>query len=132
MARKTTGNLGTTRSKKNETSIQPAEVQGSSELSAEVLNEGVKNDFGKEFRIGKPVNTPVPINQNSIHRNSRTEGANQEALGPNLEEEIRHRAYAIYQERRANGGDSGDPRQDWLTAEREIMSRRNSRGLKSA
>jgi hypothetical protein len=43
----------------------------------------------------------------------------------NLEEEIRHRAYELYLERRATSGhEAGDENQDWLIAEREIRSRR--------
>ena len=38
----------------------------------------------------------------------------------NLEEEIRRRAYEIYEER---GGISGDEHGDWLRAEREVLSR---------
>jgi hypothetical protein len=38
----------------------------------------------------------------------------------NLDEEIRHRAYEIYLERR---GTPGDPHQDWLMAEQEIRAR---------
>lgn len=38
----------------------------------------------------------------------------------NLDEEIRHRAYEIYLERR---GTEGDAHQDWLIAEREIRAR---------
>jgi Protein of unknown function (DUF2934) len=38
----------------------------------------------------------------------------------NLEEEIRRRAYEIYQER---GGIPGDENDDWLRAEREILAR---------
>ena len=47
----------------------------------------------------------------------------------NLEEEIRHRAYELYLERRATaGGESGNGNesQDWLIAEREIRSRHGS------
>jgi hypothetical protein len=106
-------------------------MQGGSDVSAEVLNVS-QNGGLKEVRNGKPVNTPVPINQNSINQNSRNEVANQNSASSSLEEEIRHRAYELYLERRANGGDAGDPHQDWLTAEREILSRRNSRDRKSA
>lgn len=38
----------------------------------------------------------------------------------NLEEEIRRRAYEIYVER---GSIPGDESEDWLTAEREVLSR---------
>ena len=130
MARKTTGNGFTDRSKRTETPLQPSEMQSASDTSMEVSNENRKN---KEVRNGKPVNSPVPINQNSINQNTMNQtAANQGPNSANLEEEIRHRAYDLYLERRANGGDAGDQHQDWLTAEREILSRRNSRGRKSA
>jgi len=131
MARKTTGNGFTDRSKRTETPLQPVEMQGTSDISAQVSNEDRKNK--NEVRNGKPVNNPVPINQNSINQNSVNQNAgNQDPTGANLEEEIRQRAYDLYMERRANGGDTGDPHQDWLTAEREILSRRKSRDRKSA
>jgi hypothetical protein len=41
-----------------------------------------------------------------------------------VEEEIRRRAYELYLERRATAGDAdGNENQDWLIAEREILSR---------
>jgi hypothetical protein len=84
MARKTTGNTTTTRSKKAGASIPRATMQVASEVP--------KN--------GKPVNRPV-----------------------DLEEEIRRRAYELYLERRATAGNAmGDENQDWLVAEREILS----------
>jgi hypothetical protein len=44
----------------------------------------------------------------------------------NLEEEIRRRAYELYLERRATAGSvTGNENQDWLVAEREILSRHN-------
>ncbi len=86
MARKTTGNGSTTRSKKTEGSIPPAVV----EVSPEVRKNAMPSNL-------------VPVN---------------------LEEEIRHRAYELYLQRRASGGgESGDENQDWLIAEREIRSR---------
>ena len=42
----------------------------------------------------------------------------------NLEDQIRLRAYEIYQER---GYVSGNEREDWLTAEREVMARSRSK-----
>ena len=41
----------------------------------------------------------------------------------NLEEEIRRRAYELYLQRRATAGANGNQNQDWLIAEREILSR---------
>jgi Protein of unknown function (DUF2934) len=133
MARKTTGNGVTDRSKRTETPLQPVEMRSASDISAEVSNQDRKNEDRQEVRNGKPANNPVPINQNSINQNSMNQSAaNQGPNSANLEEEIRHRAYDLYLERRANGGDAGDPHQDWLTAEREILSRRNSPDRKSA
>jgi hypothetical protein len=123
MARKTTGNDAITRSKRTDTPLQPVGIEGVSKGSAEVSNA-----VPLEIRNGKPVNSPVPINQNSLSQAA----ANQGSISLNLEEEIRHRAYELYLERRANGGDAGSPHHDWLTAEREILSRRNSRERKTA
>jgi hypothetical protein len=111
-------------------------MPGTTDVSAEISNEGPQ-----EIRNAKPVNPvnrPVPINQNSLNQNSISQNslnqaaANQGSISLNLEEEIRHRAYELYLERRANGGDAGSPHHDWLTAEREILSRRNSRERKTA
>ena len=128
MARKTTG-IGTTiRSKRTETPLQPVGIEDASKGSAEGSNE-----VPLEVRNGKPVNSPVPINQNSLNQSSLNQtAASQGFVSPNLEEEIRHRAYELYLERRANGGDAGSQHQDWLAAEREILSRRNSRERKTA
>ncbi len=63
--------------------------------------------FARMFpEIGTPANY-VPVNLASA----------------NIEEQIRHRAYELYLQRRATaGGESGDQNQDWLIAEREIRS----------
>lgn len=136
MARKTTGNGVTARSKKSETPLQTVGMPGTTDVSAEISNEGPQ-----EIRNAKPVNpinSPVPINQNSLNQNSLNQNslnqaaANQGSSNANLEEEIRHRAYELYLERRAKGGDAGSSHQDWLTAEREILSRRNTRERKTA
>jgi hypothetical protein len=154
MARKATGNGAPTRSKKTATPLQPVEAQGATDLSVEIsevpnetqINETTPRET-REVRNGKPLN-PVPINQRSLNQNSisptatnqnsanqnSTHGsANQGSLSPEIEEEIRHRAYELYLQRRANGDDSsGDPHQDWLTAEREVLSRYSNRERKSA
>jgi len=97
MARKTTGIATTNRNKKTATLVQPAAEQ----VAPEVLKEVRKN--GKPVSV-TPVNRPV-----------------------NLEEEIRRRAYELYLQRRATaGGANGDQNQDWLVAEREILSLQGS------
>jgi hypothetical protein len=107
MARKTTGNTTTSRSKKTETSTQPAAVQ----VAAEVPKVVEKTEVAKEVRKnGKSASgSPAKLSVN---------------LNLNIEEEIRLRAYELYLERRATaGGANGDENHDWLMAEREIRSR---------
>jgi hypothetical protein len=92
MPRKTTGNT-TTRSKKNETALQPVPMQVASEVPAEVSKK-------------------------------KTVSVKSLAASANLEEKIRIRAYELYLQRRATAGDAnGNPNQDWLVAEREVLSR---------
>lgn len=112
MARKSTGNTTTTRSKKVETSVQPAVVQVAAEVvNPEVVKEVCKN--GKSAS-GTAAKAPAKINVN-------------------IEEQIRVRAYELYLERRAtSGGDMGDQNQDWLVAEREIRSRHDGQEQHSA
>ncbi len=106
MARKTTGTTTSTRSKKAATPAPPAAVQAVSEVPKEVQKEILK-EVPKEVRKNGKANNIVPIK-----------------ASVNLEEEIRRRAYELYLERRATAGsESGDENQDWLIAEREILSR---------
>lgn len=149
MARKTTGNLSSTRGKKAGASVAPPVELQKADGAAETSE--ISNEVLQDVRNGKSP-TPVPINQrsmnqdsiqqNSIGQNSPAQSLPSQALlsqsspkqssmSLELEEEIRHRAYELYLQRRAKG-DAGDPHQDWLTAEREILSRNGSRGRKSA
>jgi hypothetical protein len=105
MARKTTGSTTTTRSKKAETSVQPAAVQSAPEV-------------------------PKPEVTKEVRKNGKSAGGTTAkaaaSVTVNIEEQIRVRAYELYLERRAtSGGDMGDQNQDWLVAEREIRSRHN-------
>jgi hypothetical protein len=104
MARKTTGTSGTTRSKKNATSVSPVPVQAAPEVRKEVSKEVPKN--------GKSA-TAVSANF-----------ASSNVVPVNLDDEIRHRAYQLYLQRQATAGNaSGDENQDWLMAENEVRSR---------
>ncbi|MGB6386715.1 MAG: DUF2934 domain-containing protein [Terriglobales bacterium] len=107
MARKTTGNTTTNRSKKAGIPVQPAVVQSAYE---DRKNEESANAIPSSIPVHRPVNLTV-----------------------NLEEEIRRRAYELYLQRRATAcGESGDENQDWLIAEREILSLRGSQDQHSA
>jgi Protein of unknown function (DUF2934) len=103
MARKTTGITTTSRSKKTIVT-PPSPVQA----ATEVLQEVPKQEAPKARNNGKgtnvfAINNVVPIN---------------------IEEQIRRRAYELYLERRATADSGkGDENQDWLLAEREILSR---------
>jgi hypothetical protein len=114
MARKTTGNGSTNRSKKTGASNAPVAV----EVTPEVR------------RDAKPSNAPVAVEVAPEVRR----GAKPSKLVPvNLEEEIRHRAYELYLQRRGTAGDeSGDQNQDWLIAEREVRLRYGSRERRPA
>jgi hypothetical protein len=151
MARKTTGNVSSTRGKKAGASVAPPIELQKADGAAETSE--VSNEVTQDVRNGKSP-TPVPINQRSMNQNSIPQNSinqnstgqslpsqslpsqsspKQSSVSPELEEEIRHRAYELYLQRRAKGdADAGDPYQDWLTAEREILSHNGSRGRKSA
>jgi DNA-binding PucR family transcriptional regulator len=106
MARKTTENTTAKRIKKTTVSVQPETVQVADELR--------KAEPSKEIRMRK---------------NGKAAGSDP----VNLEEAIRRRAYELYLERRATaGGDIGDENQDWLVAEREILSRHGGHGQHTA
>jgi len=142
MARKTTGNVSSTRGKKAGASVAPPlELQNAADVAAETSENS--NEVLQDVRNGKSA-TPVPINQRSLNQTSTQQNfadqnstnrssVRESSVNPELEEEIRHRAYELYLQRRAKGdADFGDPNHDWLTAEREILSRNGSRGRKSA
>lgn len=58
----------------------------------------------------------TPITQGITQENKKA------SAGVNLEDEIRRRAYELFEER---GGIPGYEHEDWVTAEREITARRN-------
>ena len=71
---------------------------------------------------------PTPTNGNGVHAENgngaqatpvavSTEVISQVQVSPNMEEQIRARAYEIYLQRGNNGG---SPEQDWLRAVEEI------------
>jgi hypothetical protein len=114
MARKADGTATTTRSKKTQITDPPAAVQVTPDVNRDVRQRLTPEQVAREQvrkdvpRNGTPANY-VPVSLASA----------------NIEEQIRHRAYELYLQRRATaGGESGDQNQDWLIAEREIRSSR--------
>jgi hypothetical protein len=102
MARKTTGNT-TTRSKKTVTDVAPATME-------------MASDARKESPKKRKNATQVVPN----------------VVSADLEQEIRHRAYELYLQRATSGGAHGDENQDWLVAEREVLSRQGGHEQHSA
>jgi Protein of unknown function (DUF2934) len=96
MPRKTSENTTTKRSKKADAPVPPSAIEVAPVVANEVRRNGRKNG------------TAAPLTLENV----------------NIEEEIRRRAYELYLQRRATAGSgSGDENQDWLIAEREILSR---------
>jgi len=124
MARKTTESGLFTRRKKTETTVPTGHQD--TELSSNVSNDN------QDSRTAKPLN-PVPINHHALNQASNHQNSvNSGSLSPEVEAEIRHRAYELYLQRSADVHEGGDQHQDWLKAEREVLSRHNSRERKSA
>lgn len=76
-----------------------------------------------------PTNNVAPLNKQVITMpevntlsQSKKNGSVGNSSQLDLDSEIRQRAYELYQER---GGTPGHEHADWLTAEREVLSRRN-------
>jgi len=71
----------------------------------------------------------IPRNGNPTTRKATTargaKDANQVVLTATLEEEIRRRAYELYEQRAGSPGNECD---DWLHAEREVLARYNHQG----
>ncbi|MGO9636591.1 MAG: DUF2934 domain-containing protein, partial [Terracidiphilus sp.] len=118
MARKTTKDTSTTRNKNIEISVPPAAVAAAPEARQNDVPKADARKVGGR-KNGKPAQK---VSGNALG-NAKV----------NLEEEIRRRAYELYLQRKAAGNaEIGDENQDWLMAEREIRSRRSSKGHHAA
>jgi DUF2934 family protein len=73
----------------------------------------------------KQSNPVTPIREEKVA--AAENGASQ--VHPGIEEEIRNRAYELYQER---GGQHGFDQEDWRRAEEEILSKYHREREKSA
>jgi hypothetical protein len=88
-------------------------------------NEGAPRKSSSRKTSLKQSNPVTPIRENTgeLPENGGTQ------LQPGLEEEIRRRAYELYQER---GGQHGFDQEDWSRAEAEILSKYQREREKSA
>jgi DUF2934 family protein len=113
MARKTEGNIASRRKKAN-SPTETAAVQPATEQAVpEVRNP--------EISASEHRSNVTPINVAPVKPVARkTQNSNVNLDKANLDEEIRRRAYELYQERE---GAPGDPAADWTVAEREVRAR---------
>ena len=76
----------------------------------------------------KPLKEPIPINSGTSAQQAEPPSRNLEnvrvAEHPAIEEEIRLRAYELYEER---GRQQGFDQEDWVRAETEILSKHGKR-----
>jgi hypothetical protein len=87
-------------------------------------NPGTPRKTSSRKTTAKQSSPVTPIRENS---SAAENGAAQ--LDPGIEDEIRRRAYELYQER---GGQHGFDQEDWSRAETEILSKYQREREKSA
>ncbi len=73
-----------------------------------------------EVAAAEVKKTLEPRKMEVVRNEQRKNGAAPNLIPINLEDEIRRRAYELYQQR---GTASGSEAEDWLTAEREVRQR---------
>jgi len=72
-----------------------------------------------EIPVASVVSDATPEPPGDLRKNATS----RVSQAVDLNEEIRRRAYELYLQRAATtGGSYGDPNQDWLVAEREVLS----------
>ncbi|HVM92172.1 MAG TPA: DUF2934 domain-containing protein [Terriglobales bacterium] len=119
MARKSDG-ISTPRKKKNATPVEPTTVTPNVQpatveaQSSTVLPEVRASEVRPEIR-----SNVTPINVAPVKPAAKKPQT--PAIDPtNIDEEIRRRAYELFQQR---NGAPGDPNADWLIAEQEVRAR---------
>ena len=105
MARQSSGRSVTSASKTRQAKQKPGKIANTTKAAGKVIKKTTKPSAAR------------PRSQSS--RTSRRPGSVPALAAGNgpTQEQIRHRAYEIYL---ARGCAPGDPRQDWLQAEREL------------
>jgi hypothetical protein len=124
---------GKTRTSKAQADI--TNTPGTPDLNAAPTAELASTESKPEsaIKVSKPTNgsetTPEPRPETNRPQANRPEtkmfevrktDTRKNVIPINLEDEIRRRAYELYQQRQPNPGSEAD---DWFTAEREIMQR---------
>ena len=123
MAKTKTPRTSSPRSKKNGTEIPatPTVAAAVESLVSEVRTEALEAPV--KAQEAKPeIRAVEPKSENKEPRKTFAE-ARRKVVPINLDEEIRRRAYQLYEERGCTPGHEND---DWLVAEREILTRYTS------
>jgi Protein of unknown function (DUF2934) len=81
-----------------------------------------KNSRGNNSTTTATSTNVTPINRKGTVENVAPES--KKAANGNLDEEIRRRAYELYEQR---GGEHGRAQEDWFRAEAEVRARTNTR-----
>jgi hypothetical protein len=77
---------------------------------------------GRKLRLAfTPATRGDPLRKGTLAQRNQSDAK--------IDEEIRQRAYQLYQER---GGAKGDPTDDWLQAKKEVLSRKAKAGKTSS
>jgi hypothetical protein len=136
MAKTKTPRTTSPRTKKNVAELPVTPVVTASETSApEVRNETAARSEMKPQEVRPTVQAPVAevkaeIKAVETREPRKTFAEARHMVVPiNLEEEIRRRAYQLYEERGCTPGHEND---DWLVAEREILTRYTTQRAHSA
>jgi len=115
-AKSTSGKANRTSTNKEQTGVN--NPSGVSEVNAVAAAEAAPTDIQQESKT-----TPETKPENKLEKKIfevRKPELRKNVVPINVEEEIRRRAFELYQQRQPG---SGSEAEDWLTAEREVMQR---------
>lgn len=80
-----------------------------------------KSDGNSGRSFNPPTKVPMPVPTQRPAPAQRIEPVRQSAVRENIEDEIRQRAYELYEER---GRQEGFHEEDWKRVEQEVLARR--------
>jgi hypothetical protein len=113
---------GKGRNSKTQTEVStPASIPDvSATPSAELATSEIKPEAAAIATTTKPTKASDAVSENRAETKMFEVRKNKNVIPINLEDEIRRRAYELYQQRAPGAGSEAD---DWFTAEREVMQR---------
>jgi hypothetical protein len=121
-AKATSGKANRTNTNTSKEQLGVNNPSGVPEVNAVAAADAVPTDIQQESKI-TPETKPEPKLENKLEKKIfevRKPELRKNVVPINVEEEIRRRAFELYQQREPG---SGSEAEDWLTAEREVMQR---------